>query len=250
MSGVAFVFGMCALSFAAGCVLTAVMLRREPPPEPRPEPAPAPPPPFELRFPPEDYATKPIHRNPVMGLPPALPTQRPARPNLVVVPDPKPSAALPVRQDAVRRMHVVRPAPALVEPPGEVDAAGMIAEGPASPKPLAVVDGGADTGAPDSEVAGTEDPAVSEGRVEGPAVAERAVVAQRAEPGEPESDRAEPVSTTESAQPEAEPAEPEPEAAQPQSGAAQPEVEPAEPVTGSVTRVRSGPPGIQPVAGR
>ena len=117
MSGVAVVFGLCALSFAAGCVLTAVMLRRDPPPEPAPEPAPAPSPPrFEAGFPPEEYATRPIHRNPVMGVPVALPAPRPARPNLVLVPDPKPVAELPVRQDAVRRMHVVRPAPAPVEP--------------------------------------------------------------------------------------------------------------------------------------
>ncbi|MEV8441265.1 hypothetical protein AB0425_28135 [Actinosynnema sp. NPDC051121] len=120
MSGVAVVFGLCALSFAAGCVLTAVMLRRDQPPEPTPEPAPAPPPPprFEPRLPPDDYATKPIHRNPVMGLPTALPAPRPARPNLVLVPDPPPGAELPVRQDAVRRMHVVRPDPAPVVPTG------------------------------------------------------------------------------------------------------------------------------------
>ncbi|TQM83172.1 hypothetical protein FHX81_5590 [Saccharothrix saharensis] len=222
MSGVAFVFGMCALSFAAGCVLTAVMLRREPPPDPRPEPAPAPPPRFEPRFPPEDYATKPIHRNPVMGLPPALPTQRPARPNLVVVPDPKPSAVLPVRQDAVRRMHVVRPAPTLVEPAGEADAAGAIAEGPVPPKPLAVVAGGANTGAPAAEAAGTENPAAGE---------------------EP----AEPVNPTGSALPQEEPAGHEPEAVQPEPTPGQPE---AEPVTGGGTRVRGGPPGIHPVAGR
>jgi hypothetical protein len=130
MSGVAVVFGLCALSFAAGCVLTAVMLRRDPPPEPAPEPAAPPPPPrFEPRLPPDDYATKPIHRNPVMGLPPALPSPRPARPNLVLVPDPPSGAELPVRQDAVRRMHVVRPGPTPVVP------AGSAAEGAEAVKP-------------------------------------------------------------------------------------------------------------------
>ncbi len=108
MSGVAVVFGLCALSFAAGCVLTAVMLRRDQPPEPAPEPVPAAPPPgLEPPFPPGDYATKPIHRNPVMGLPSALPAPRPTRPNLVLVPDPPPATELPVRQHAARRMHVV-----------------------------------------------------------------------------------------------------------------------------------------------
>ncbi|KOX12687.1 hypothetical protein ADK67_46510 [Saccharothrix sp. NRRL B-16348] len=114
MSGVAFVFGLCALSFAAGCVLTAVMLRREQPPEPVPEPVPAAPVPvFEPRFPPGDYATRPIHRNPVMGIPTALPApDRPnPRPNLVVVPDPVPGTEKPARQDEVRRMHVVRTEP-------------------------------------------------------------------------------------------------------------------------------------------
>ncbi|XVS63349.1 hypothetical protein ACQPYE_34605 [Actinosynnema sp. CA-299493] len=122
MTGVAVVFGLCALSFAAGCVLTAVMLRREQPPEPTPQPAlaPAPPAPVsEPQFPPGDYATRPIHRNPVMGFPVALPAPerlrsapRPApRPNLVVVPDPVPDSGKPVRQDEVRRMHVVRAEP-------------------------------------------------------------------------------------------------------------------------------------------
>ena len=118
MSGVAVVFGLCALSFAAGCVLTAVMLRREPPPEPAPEPeTERPAPRFEARFPlpSEDYATRPIHRNAVMGLPTALPAPSPTRPNLVVVPDPEPTE-LPVRQDAARRMHVVRTGPAPAEP--------------------------------------------------------------------------------------------------------------------------------------
>ncbi|GGP46746.1 hypothetical protein [Saccharothrix coeruleofusca] len=88
----AVVLGLCALSFAVGCVLTAVMLRRteaeeveraeegedgmvtEPAPaEPAPpQPAPAPEPDgerLELRWPEDDFATRPIFRNPVVGLP-------------------------------------------------------------------------------------------------------------------------------------------------------------------------------------
>ncbi|WP_447009408.1 hypothetical protein [Saccharothrix hoggarensis] len=113
MSG-ALVIGLCALSFAAGCVVTAVMLRRERTPEPevRPE-GPPPIPDVELRWPPEDYVTKPIHRNPVMGIPTALPPPEPSRPTLVVVPDPEPEDETeePVRQDEVRRMRVVRDVP-------------------------------------------------------------------------------------------------------------------------------------------
>ncbi|MCC8245832.1 hypothetical protein [Saccharothrix luteola] len=137
MSGVAFVFGLCALSFAAGCVLTAVMLRREQPPEPTPQPAPAAPMPrFEPHFPPEDYATKPIHRNPVMGIPTALPEpDRPTpRPNLVAVPDPVSRNGKPARQDEVRRMHVVRAEP---EPAGRVVGIATLA-GPAEPALAAI----------------------------------------------------------------------------------------------------------------
>jgi len=74
----AFVFGLCALSFAGGCVVTAIMLRRADPAEEVvrtvPDPAePAPPTPVESRpvldWPPDDVAAKPIHRNPVVGLP-------------------------------------------------------------------------------------------------------------------------------------------------------------------------------------
>ncbi|WP_367136100.1 hypothetical protein [Saccharothrix sp. HUAS TT1] len=105
---VAVVFGLCALSFAGGCVLTAIMLRRDAPPEPESEPAPEPPAPrVEPPWPPQDYATKPIHRNPVVGFPTALPSP-PPRPNLVLVPDPRPETERPVRLDEVRRMHVVR----------------------------------------------------------------------------------------------------------------------------------------------
>jgi hypothetical protein len=72
---VAFVFGLCALSFAAGCVVTAIMLRASapeeevvrPPAEPA-APAPRPEQP-ELRLLVEDFSAKPIHRNPVVGLP-------------------------------------------------------------------------------------------------------------------------------------------------------------------------------------
>ncbi|WP_158843317.1 hypothetical protein [Saccharothrix deserti] len=110
MSG-AVVFGLCALSFAAGCVLTAVMLRRDRTPEPVTD---ARVPTMNLRLPPEDYATRPIHRNPVMGIPTALPPPEPARPTLVLVPDLEPEE--PVRQDEVRRMHVVRDAVESDEP--------------------------------------------------------------------------------------------------------------------------------------
>lgn len=71
---VAFVFGLCALSFAAGCVVTAIMLRPSsseedvrPPVEPV---VPAPPPEQpEVRLLAEDLGTKPIHRNPVVSRP-------------------------------------------------------------------------------------------------------------------------------------------------------------------------------------
>ncbi|MFE2751977.1 hypothetical protein ACFXGA_08220 [Actinosynnema sp. NPDC059335] len=119
----AVVFGLCALSFAAGCVLTAVMLRRDqPPPEPVPEPAPAPrEPEFAAPFPPEEYVTRPIHRNPVLGMPTALaPAPAPTRPTLVLVPTPRPEAGDRVPQDEVRRMRVVR----LTAEAGETDPAG------------------------------------------------------------------------------------------------------------------------------
>ncbi|PSL58351.1 hypothetical protein B0I31_101569 [Saccharothrix carnea] len=185
MSGVAAVFGLCALSFAAGCVLTAIMLRREQPPEPAAEPAPAPPAPRpEPLFPPQDYATKPIHRNPVMGIPTSLPAPRSARPNLALVPDPQPGTELPVRQDAVRRMHVVRTGP--------------------TPEPLGSPAEGAETAEPATEDA---EPA---GAVVEPA--EPAVVTEPAEPVGPAEAVAEaaggvePVAPAESAGP-AEPAD-------------------------------------------
>ncbi|GAB2984114.1 hypothetical protein [Saccharothrix stipae] len=140
MTGVAVVFGMCALSFAAGCVLTAVMLRRDQPPEPAPRPAApvSPAPVFEPQFPPEDYVTRPIHRNPVVGVPVALPAPEPARPNLVLVTDARPGAAKPVRLDEVRRMHVVRAGdvPQLeTEPPGPA-----VPPGPTAPEPAGSTD--------------------------------------------------------------------------------------------------------------
>lgn len=141
---VAYVFGLCALSFAAGCVVTAVMLRREPPPEPGVEPAP----PaeeesrVEPRRPPEDYASKPIHRNPVMGLP-TPPAPEPSRPTLVLVPDLEPDQpAAPIR---VRRMHVVpdpdrtTPDRAGQEPPEPASTAGRpvhVVPDPLRPDPL------------------------------------------------------------------------------------------------------------------
>ncbi|MEU4803615.1 hypothetical protein [Actinosynnema sp. NPDC023587] len=108
MSGaVAFVFGLCALSFAAGCVLTAYVLRRDA--EPAPVPAPVPvreQPKLDLRPPPDDYAARPIHRNPVMGLPISAPPDEPARPALTLVPALVPVMDEPVREDsdAVRRV--------------------------------------------------------------------------------------------------------------------------------------------------
>jgi hypothetical protein len=95
---VAFVFGLCALSFAAGCVVTAFMLRRPEPvdePAPVPEPAAAEPEPapqeeqLELRWPTEDFATRPIHRNPVVGLPMPEPEPEP-EPVTEVEPEPEP----------------------------------------------------------------------------------------------------------------------------------------------------------------
>lgn len=126
MSGaVASVFGLCALSFAAGCVLTAVMLRREQPPGPESEPVVDPPEPgVRLQWPPEEYTTRPIHRNPVIGIPAALPAREPGRPTLALVPDPDPEE--PVQLDEVRRMRVVRGLPECAD-----EAAGGV--GPAEP---------------------------------------------------------------------------------------------------------------------
>ncbi|MBY8847917.1 hypothetical protein [Saccharothrix longispora] len=115
MSGaVAFVVGLCALSFVAGCVLTAVMLRREPVPEEEPRQwSEAVEPDVREReqpWPPEDYATRPIHRNPVLGIPvPGIPQVLPEQPRLSVVPDPEPER--PVEPAAVRRIHLVRDLP-------------------------------------------------------------------------------------------------------------------------------------------
>lgn len=120
---VALVVGLCVLSFAAGCALTAVVRRRGrtrvPAPLPAPEPVVAPPaPPMDLRLPPEDYATRPIHRNPVMGIPAALPASEPTRPLLSLVPDldAESEPEVPTPQDQVRRMRVVRDAPEPDEP--------------------------------------------------------------------------------------------------------------------------------------
>lgn len=117
MWGVVYVVGLCALAFAMGCLLMSVVLGRdrgEPPPRATPAP-PAPDPVTSVIDPrrlPEDYATKPIHRNPVMGIPPALPPPAP-RPRLSLVPDPPPDLepGEPVRQDEVRPVHVVRDLP-------------------------------------------------------------------------------------------------------------------------------------------
>ncbi|RKT57188.1 hypothetical protein [Saccharothrix australiensis] len=117
MSGaIAFVFGLCALSFAAGCVLTAYMLRREPEPEPTPPPVWRAEPKLDLRLPREEYATRPIHRNPVVGLPITAPPEEPTRPALTLVPslDPVgrfvPEAVLPAAPEPAA------PEPAVPEP--------------------------------------------------------------------------------------------------------------------------------------
>jgi hypothetical protein len=97
---VAFVFGLCALSFAAGCVLTVVMLRRSESAEEVPAQIAEPPvaAPVEeqgeqpaLRWPTEDFTAKPIHRNPVVGFV-GVPSVEPARAPVVLelVPDPEP----------------------------------------------------------------------------------------------------------------------------------------------------------------
>lgn len=157
MSG-AVAFGLCALSFAAGCVVTAVMLRREQPPplapevEPPPSPVVAVEPPAEARWPPEDYVGKPIHRNPVMGLPTALPAPEPTRPVLVLVPGLEPGE--PVEPTRVRRMRVVPDPP---EPPNEPEPPVLAL---AEPDPDAP-DRSADAGAPahPGPVTGPEPPA-------------------------------------------------------------------------------------------
>ncbi|MCS7480117.1 hypothetical protein ACFFQW_07200 [Umezawaea endophytica] len=106
---VAFVFGLCALSFAAGCVVTAVMLRNPDPeeaaPEPPapPEPVPVPVPPLRLLLPPDAFAEKPIHRNPVVGLPALVKLDHDTPtpdPTFTGVFDPPP-ARLPVPADEV-----------------------------------------------------------------------------------------------------------------------------------------------------
>jgi hypothetical protein len=115
----AVVVGLCALSFAAGSVVTAAVLRRERTPVAAPEPVVwAPEPTADPGWPPEDYVTRPIHRNPVLGLPTALPAPSPgsARPALALVPDQgvdrlsEPEKPSPL--DEVRHMHVVRDVPA------------------------------------------------------------------------------------------------------------------------------------------
>jgi len=106
---VAFVFGLCALSFAAGCVVTAIMLRAPIPDEETAQPSadpvvPAPQPEqLELRLLSEDFSAKPIHRNPVVGrpIPVAL---KPAVPDLMfigVFDPPGPLLPLPDSADEV-----------------------------------------------------------------------------------------------------------------------------------------------------
>ncbi|MFI9815702.1 hypothetical protein [Saccharothrix variisporea] len=147
MSGaVVFVFGLCALSFAAGCGLTAYLLRREP--EPVAPPAP-PVPDLELRldivWPPEDYATKPIHRNPVMGLPVTERPPEPVRPALTLVPDLDPVLNDPEPEPEVAAEPVVVEVPAQPEPvvvelpePAPEPEPEPVAEVPAQPEPPVV----------------------------------------------------------------------------------------------------------------
>ncbi|MEJ2857053.1 MULTISPECIES: hypothetical protein [unclassified Saccharothrix] len=155
MSGaVVFVFGLCALSFAAGCGLTAYLLRREPEPAP---PAPAAPD-VELRldvvWPPEDYATKPIHRNPVMGLPVTERPAEPVRPALTLVPDldpvlndaePEPEAEPDAVPDPVVVEVPAQPEPVVVELPEQpdrvvVELPGQPVELPGRPEPAPVAE--------------------------------------------------------------------------------------------------------------
>lgn len=136
MSGaVAFVVGLCALSFVAGCVLTAVMLRREPVPEEERRRGPEAVEPDvrerEQPWPPEDYATRPIHRNPVLGIPvPGIPRVLPEQPRLSVVPDPEPER--PVEPAAARRIHLVRDLPEPARRMGSEPA--LVALAPVSPE--------------------------------------------------------------------------------------------------------------------
>ncbi|MDQ2586143.1 hypothetical protein CKY47_19540 [Saccharothrix yanglingensis] len=132
----AFVVGLCALSFVAGCVLTAVMLRREPVPEEEPRQWPeAVEPDVRVReeepWPPEDYATRPIHRNPVLGIPvPGIPQGLPEQPKLSVVPDPEPER--PVAPAAARRIHLVRDLPEPARRAGSEPA--LVALAPVAPE--------------------------------------------------------------------------------------------------------------------
>ncbi|HWO59324.1 MAG TPA: hypothetical protein VNO31_04740, partial [Umezawaea sp.] len=121
---VAFVFGLCALSFAAGCVVTAVMLRHPDPaedaPVPTAPPQPEPVPPLRLSLPSAEVAAKPIHRNPVVGLPApvALEHGDAAPAALALAPDPTftgvfdpPPARLPVvvEEPAAEPLEVAEP---------------------------------------------------------------------------------------------------------------------------------------------
>jgi hypothetical protein len=95
---VAFVFGLCALSFAAGCVVTAVMLRPSTPEQeavqPPTEPA-APEEHLEVRVLDEDLSPKPIHRNPVVGRPVPASLQPDSSFTGVVEFDPRPEVVEP-----------------------------------------------------------------------------------------------------------------------------------------------------------
>ncbi|HEX6342026.1 hypothetical protein [Umezawaea sp.] len=132
---VAFVFGLCALSFAAGCVVTAVMLRHTDPAEeaeqnaalPNPEPAPPPAEPLALPAPPE-LAAKPIHRNPVVSrpIPISLEHGDAAPAALALAPDPvftgvfdPPPARLPVLVAEVHDESLTGELPAYQDPEPE-----------------------------------------------------------------------------------------------------------------------------------
>jgi len=151
---VAFVFGLCALSFAAGCVVTAFMLRR---PEPGDEPAPvleqAWPEPaprteqLELRWPSEDFVSKPIHRNPVVGFAVVPEPEAEPEPVAEVVPEPEPEPEPEPVAEVVPESEpepepevvaVVEPVP-VVEPepePEPVMAQAPVAEPAPEPEPV------------------------------------------------------------------------------------------------------------------
>lgn len=103
---VGIVFGLCVLSFTAGAALMYVVVRRREEPEAEaPQPIPQPvaqdwvepsDEQLELRWHNPEYDSKPIHRNPVLGMPPLL-DERPepdAEPDPEPEPEPEPETVL------------------------------------------------------------------------------------------------------------------------------------------------------------